>query len=71
MTRIFSIAAILFVLAAGTLFFFQDKENSKTASVISNGLNLEERREFFDAKAISESLQDLVDATAQEYVKVL
>ena len=71
MTRIFSIAAILFVLAAGTLFFFQDKENSKTASVISNGPNLEERREFFDAQAISASLQDLVDVTAKEYVKVL
>ena len=68
MTRIFSIAAILFVLAAGTLFFFQDKENSKTASVISNGPNLEERREFFAAKVISESLQDLVDATDDSYV---
>ena len=58
--RIFFIISILFVLAIGALFFFEDEENSKVVSVIPNGPNLEERREFFVARAVSESLQDLV-----------
>lgn len=68
MMRVFPIVAILFALIAGEFFFFQDKENSKTASVIPNGPNLEERREFFTARAVSESLQDLALETDDSYV---
>jgi len=69
--RVFPIVVILFVLIAGVLFFFQDKENSQIGFVIPDGLNLEERRKFFAARAVSENLQKVCSVTATEYVKVL
>ena len=50
---------------------YLDKENSQIGFVIPDGLNLEERRKFFAARAVSENLQKVCSVTATEYVKVL
>lgn len=60
MARLLPLALIFFALATGALFFFQDKEKSPTASLVSEDPGLEEKRDFFVGKAATENLQDLV-----------
>jgi len=63
MVRPLFVIAILFALAAGALFFFKDQGEPEAASLVPEGPGLEERREFFVGRAVSENLQDLVRET--------
>ena len=60
MIRTFPIIVILFSLAFGALFFFNNKGEPESASLVFEAQCLKERREFFVGRAVSENLQDLV-----------